>query len=102
MQAGRGAGAVRKRSRENFHSFWRKKSAHLLDAGGVGAIAVADEQSFGIEPEDVAGFSGGGRRDRAESGNVESLAERRVARAFGYAVWLAGTHHDQAVVSGER
>ena len=38
----------------------------------------------------------------AERRNLKCLAERGVVRAFGHAIRLAGTHHDQAVVGRER
>jgi len=72
MKTGRRAGAIRERGGENFDAFGSEEGAHLLNAGGVGAIAVADEKRFGIEPEDVSGFGGGGCGDFAESWNVES------------------------------
>ncbi len=58
MEAGGGSGAVGEWRGENFDSFRREETAHLLNTGGVGAVAVADQQSVGIEPEDVSGFSG--------------------------------------------
>ena len=60
MEACGGSGAVREWRGENFDSFRREEIAHLLNAGGVGAVAVADQQSLGIEPEDISGFGGAG------------------------------------------
>jgi hypothetical protein len=73
----------------------------LSNAGGIGAISVADEQSFGIEPEDVSGLGGRGCSDGGKSGDFESLAECGLARAFTKAIWLAGTHHYQTVIGGK-
>jgi len=60
---------------KNFHASGGKQSAHLLNAGGVGAVAVADQQSLWVEPEEVSGFGGTGRCDFAEGWDVEALAE---------------------------
>ena len=102
MQAGGGAGTMGERGRENLHSFRSEQVVELANTGGIRAIAVTDEESLGIEPEDVSGFGGAGRSDLAESGNVDRLAERGVVRAFDQPVRLAGTHHEQTVIGGKR
>ena len=94
MKASGGAGAVGKRRGENFDSFRREEIAHLLNTGGVGAVAVADQQSVGIEPEDISGFSGSGRGDGSENRDLQTLAKRSLARTFGETVRLTGTHYD--------
>ena len=55
---------------KNFDSFRREETADLLNTGGVGAVAVADQQSVGIEPENVSGFGGSGRGDGSESRDI--------------------------------
>ena len=96
-----GAGAVREWSGDNFDGVRREQGAHLLDASGVGAVSVTDEESFGVEPENVSGLGGAGRGDRAQGGDFERLAERGVVGAFWNAVRFAGTHDDQTVVGGK-
>src|SRR5580692_3050882 len=101
MKTGRWAGAVREGGGKNFDAVRREENAHLLDAGRVGAVAMAAEERLGIEPDDVTGFGAAGRGDGAERGDLEGLAKRSVARAFGDAVRLAGTHHDQTIIGGK-
>ncbi len=75
-------------------SFEREEIAHLLNAGGVGAVAVADQQGVGIEPEDVSGFGGSGRSDGSKNRDLQTFAERSLMRTFGEAIGLTGTHDD--------
>src|ERR1017187_5990407 len=63
MQAGGRAGAVGQRRRKNLYTAGCEKSADLLNAGGVGAITVADQQRCRVEPDDVSRFSSAGRGD---------------------------------------
>ena len=69
----------------------------------VGAVAVADQQRLGVEPENVAGFGGAGRDDLAR---VWELPKRKqyapLMLAFEDAIRFAGTHDDQAKIGGER
>lgn len=102
MQAGRWAGTVRERRAENVDAFWREEVVYVADAGGVGAVAVTDEQGFRVEPEDVAGLAGAGRVNRSEDWNILPCIERAVMSGFGDAVGFSGTHEDHAEVGGER
>src|ERR1700678_1644287 len=101
MEARGRAGTVGQRSGKNFDSFGREHSADLTNAGRVGAVAVADEKSLRIEPNDVSGFGAGGRRDHAECGDLQGSTKRGMVRALGYAIGLARAHNDQTVVGGK-
>jgi hypothetical protein len=90
---------VRERSGEDFDA-GGEKGAELIEAGLVGAEALADEESAVVEPDEVAGFGGGGGLDFGEGGNVFG-AGGGVRVGFGNAGGLAGTHEDEAVGGGE-
>jgi len=101
VQARGWARAVGQGRGENLHSLGREQIADLLNARGIGAVALADEQSFRVEPDHVSGFGSTGKHDCAERRDVQGLKKRGVARTFGYAIGLAGTEHDQSVIGGK-
>ena len=81
---------------------WPKQRSHLGDSGRISAIALADQQSSGIEPDHVSGFSFSRRLDSSELGYAQAPAELEVALRFWNAVCLAGMQADQSMVGRQR
>ena len=79
-----------------------KQRPHLRDSRRVGAIALADQQSSGIEPDHVSGFSFSRRLDSTELGNAQAPAELNVALRLRNAVRLAGMQADQSLIGRQR
>ncbi len=98
MKTGGWAGAVGQWRGKNIDALGREQGADVLNGEIVGAVAVADEESFGIEPEHVAGFGRSWSGDCRSSPNVETLTDSGVVGGFGNAIGLAGTERDEALI----
>src|SRR5215472_6780206 len=101
MQARRRAWPIRQRGREHFDSWGRKNRPHLRDTGGVGAIAVAYEQSFVVQPDDVSGFRCARGLNFGESRNAEFAGKLRLVISLDDPVRFARTHDNDAQVGSE-
>ena len=87
---------------EHFNAVGLKQRPHLRDSGRVGAIALADQQSGGIEPDHVPGFSFSRRLNLTQRRNANAPAEFDVTLRFRNAVRLAGMQADEAVIGSQR
>src|SRR6185312_12224266 len=79
-----------------------KQRPHLGDSRRVGAIALADQQSSGVEPDHVSGLSFSRRVDSTGLGNAQAPAELEVALRFWNAVRLTRMQADQSPIGRQR
>ena len=63
---------------------------------------MADEQSLGIEPDYVSGFSDAGSLYLTQDWNTYMTAELAVYVSLSLPIALAGAHQDHAIVRHER
>src|SRR5271166_699909 len=101
MKARAGALGVWERGGDYFDVVRGEERAKLLDACLVRAIAVANQQSFGIQPNYIASFDSGWGLDFSQRWNVQSGAAGSLGFGFCNPIRLAGSHENHAVVRGE-
>jgi len=92
---------MRQGRRDDVDAFGCEKNSNLLDSRGVGAISAADKESFGVEPDNVAGFGGSGSFTCAENRDAFLLAELAMMLDFDTAVGFAGVHEDHAEIGSQ-
>src|SRR5579864_7639243 len=93
---------MRQRRRQNLDSFGLEQRSHLLDALRIGAIAVADQQGFGVKPDHISSLCCRRSGNLGQHRNTQDLTERSVMPTFGNSISFAGTHQDQPKVGWER
>ena len=79
-----------------------KQRSHLRNPRSVGAVALADQQSGGIEPHHVAGFSFSRRLNLTQHRHAKAAAEFHMTLRFRNSVRLAGMQADEAVIGRQR
>ena len=75
---------------------------HLRGPRGIGAVALADQQSSGIEPHHVASFSFSRRLNLTQNRHADTPAEFEMALRFRNAVRLARMQADEPVIRSQR
>ncbi len=79
-----------------------KQSPYLFDPHRVRAITVTDEQSFGIEPDHVTGFSLSRRLNLSQRRYAKATTEFDVPLRFRNAIHFARVEANESVVGSER
>jgi len=79
-----------------------KQPSYLLDSRGIRAITVTDEQSFGIEPDHVTGFSFSRWLNLSQRRDANTATEFDMTLRLRNAIQFAGMEANEAVVESQR